>query len=80
MATPKANPDSVASVREKMRRAAEQSGMTQEEIGIRMGYAKDSARKAVSRLLNADVDYDPRLSTLLSFAQALGISLKDILG
>jgi transcriptional regulator with XRE-family HTH domain len=79
MATSKANPDSVASVQEKMRRAAELSGMTQEEIGIRMGYAKDSARKAVSRLLNADAEYDPRLSTLLSFAQALGVSLKDIL-
>lgn len=79
MATFKANSGSVASVRERMRRAAEQSGMTQEEIGVRMGYAKDSARKAVSRLLNPEVDYDPRLSTLLSFAQALGLSLKDIL-
>ena len=79
MSTPNANPDSLPSVREKMRRAAEQSGMTQEEIGIRMGYAKDSARKAVSPLLNAETEYDPRLSTLLSFAQALGISLKDIL-
>jgi transcriptional regulator with XRE-family HTH domain len=79
MATSKANPDSGASVREKMRHAAEQSGLTQEEIGIRMGYAKDSARKAVSRLLNPETDYDPRLSTLLSFVQALGVSLKDIL-
>lgn len=62
-----------------MRHAAERSGMTQEEIGVRMGYSKNSARKAVSRLLNAETEYDPRLSTLLSFAQALGVSLKDIL-
>jgi transcriptional regulator with XRE-family HTH domain len=79
MATPKANPDSVASVREKMRRAAERSGLTQEEIGMRMGYSKDSARKAVSRLLNPAAEYDPRLSTLLAFAQALGAPLKDVI-
>jgi transcriptional regulator with XRE-family HTH domain len=78
MSIPKANPDSVASVREKMRRAAERSGLTQEEIGIRMGYAKDSARKAVSRLLNPTAEYDPRLSTLLAFAHAIQIPLKDI--
>jgi transcriptional regulator with XRE-family HTH domain len=78
MAALKANPDSVATVRERMRRAAERSGMTQEEIGVRMGYAKRGARQAVSRLLNIEAEYDPRLSTLLAFAQALDISLKDI--
>jgi len=53
--------------------------MTQEEIGLRMGFAKDSARKAVSRILNVEADYDPRLSTLLSFAKAIGRPLKDLL-
>lgn len=52
--------------------------MTQEEIGLRMGFSKDSARKAVSRLLNPDVEYDPRLSTLLAFAEAVGRPLKDL--
>lgn len=66
-------------VRERMRRAAEASGMTQEEIGLRMGFSKDSARKAVSRLLNAQAPYDPRISTLLSFAEAIGQRLKDLL-
>lgn len=61
-----------------MRRAAERSGLTQEEIGIRMGFAKSSARKAVSRLLNPLVEYDPRLSTLIAFANALNIPLKEI--
>jgi transcriptional regulator with XRE-family HTH domain len=79
MATSRAAPDSIATIRERMRQAAQQSGLTQEEIGVRMGYAKDSARKAVSRLLNPGAEYDPRLSTLLSFAQALGVPLKDIL-
>jgi DNA-binding XRE family transcriptional regulator len=66
-------------VRDKMRRAVEESGMTQEEIGLRMGFSKDSARKAVSRLLNANIDYDPRLSTLVAFAEAVNRRLKDLL-
>ena len=79
MANSKATPELVARVREKLRHAAEASGMTQEEIGLRMGFAKDSARKAVSRLLNLESDYDPRLSTLLAFAKAIGRSLKELL-
>jgi transcriptional regulator with XRE-family HTH domain len=78
MATAKATPETVSAVREKLRRAAKDSGMTQEEIGLRMGFSKDSARKAVSRLLNPEVEYDPRLSTLLSFAEAVGRPLKEI--
>jgi transcriptional regulator with XRE-family HTH domain len=72
-------PDTAETVRNKMRHAAEASGMTQEEIGLRMGFSKDSARKAVSRLLNAGAEHDPRLSTLLSFANALGKSLQELL-
>jgi transcriptional regulator with XRE-family HTH domain len=71
--------ETVATVRKKLRDAAEASGMTQEEIGLRMGFAKDSARKAVSRLLNVEADYDPRLSTLLTFAHAINRPLKDLL-
>jgi len=74
-----ANKSTAASVRERLRRAAEQSGMTQEEIGLRMGFSKGGARQAVSRLLNPDSEYDPRLSTLLSFAKAVNQSLKDLL-
>ena len=79
MAITKAKPDSVATLRATLRQAAKESGMTQEEIGLRMGFAKDSARKAVSRLLNVEADYDPRISTLLAFAEAIGRPLKDIL-
>ena len=79
MITSKAKPDSVTTVREKLRSAAKESGMTQEEIGLRMGFSKDSARKAVSRILNIEADYDPRLSTLLAFANAIGRPLKDLL-
>lgn len=79
MATANTTPASVSVIREKMRRAAEKSGMTQEEIGLRMGFSKDSARKAVSRLLNLESHYDPRLSTIIAFADAIGRPLKDLL-
>jgi transcriptional regulator with XRE-family HTH domain len=71
--------DTVGVVREKLRHAAKKSGMTQEEIGLRMGFSRASARKAVSRILNVDTDYDPRLSTLLTFASAIDRSLKELL-
>jgi transcriptional regulator with XRE-family HTH domain len=79
MMTAKAPSETVAVVREKLRRAAKESGMTQEEIGLRMGYSKSSSRQAVSRLLNQESDYDPRLSTLLTFAKAVGRPLKELL-
>lgn len=72
-------PESIGTVRDKMRLAMKKSGMTQEEVGLRMGFSKDSARKAVSRLLNVETDHDPRLSTLLAFASALNCSLKELL-
>jgi transcriptional regulator with XRE-family HTH domain len=75
----KANLETVSGVREKLRQAAKDSGMTQEEIGLRMGFSRDSARKAVSRLLNPEVEYDPRLSTLLSFAKAINKPAKSLL-
>jgi transcriptional regulator with XRE-family HTH domain len=79
MATPgekRQNRNAVEAVRVKMRAAVEKSGMSQEEIGVKMGFGQDSARKAVSRLLNAET-YDPRLSTLVAFANAVGKPLRD---
>jgi transcriptional regulator with XRE-family HTH domain len=75
----KSNPDNVGSVRSRLRDAAAASDMTQEEIGLKMGFSKGGARQAVSRLLNPDSEYDPRLSTLLAFAKAIHKSLKEIL-
>jgi len=80
MATPgekKQNRTAVESVRSRMRAAAEESGLTQEEIGVKMGFERESARKAISRLLNAET-YDPRLSTLVAFANAVGKPVKDL--
>jgi hypothetical protein len=66
-------------IRAKLRKAAADSGMTQQEIGEAMEFAPGGARQAVSRLLNPEVDYDPRLSTLLSFAKAVKKPLADLL-
>lgn len=68
-----------ASIRAKLRKAAEASGMTQQEIGEAMGFTAGGARQAVSRLLNPEVDYDPRLSTLVAFAAAVKKPLSDLL-
>jgi transcriptional regulator with XRE-family HTH domain len=53
----------------------EKSGMTLEELGLKMGYGAGTARKAAWGFLkNTD---DPRLSTLESLAKALGVEVKD---
>lgn len=77
MGVKKTNP--AQRIRDNLRQAAEESGLTQEDIGLRMGYARGGARQAVSRLLNGVPGHDPRLSTLLAFADAIGRPLKDIL-
>jgi transcriptional regulator with XRE-family HTH domain len=79
MTDAKPKTESAASVREKLRQAAKDSGLTLEAIGLRMGFSKGGARQAVSRLLNQESDHDPRLSTLLAFAKALNRALKDLL-
>ena len=69
----------IETIRNKLREAADQSGMTQQEIGEAMGFSPSGARQAVSRILKADSDYDPRLSTLLAFAKAIKRPLSDML-
>jgi transcriptional regulator with XRE-family HTH domain len=66
-------------IRTKLRKAAEASGMTQQEIGEAMGFDASGARQAVSRLLHPVKEYDPRLSTLVAFAEALKKPLKELL-
>ena len=79
MSTKAAKPATIEAIRDSMRSAAEQSGMTQQEIGEAMGFSASGARQAVSRILKADSDYDPRLSTLLAFAKAIKKPLGELL-
>jgi transcriptional regulator with XRE-family HTH domain len=77
--TDAATDKAVLSVREKLRDAANSSGMTLEQIGMKMGFREGGARQAVSRLLDANLEYDPRLSTLIQFARAVGKPLSDLI-
>ncbi len=72
-------PNALESIRNKLRQAAKDSGMTQQEIGEAMGFTESGARQAVSRILKAGSDYDPRLSTLLAFAHAIKRPLSGLL-
>jgi transcriptional regulator with XRE-family HTH domain len=63
-------------VMQTVRERFEKSGMTQQELGEKMGYAPETARQAVSQFLKSG---DPQISMLRRFAKALGISVKTLL-
>jgi transcriptional regulator with XRE-family HTH domain len=69
----------VLSVREKLRLAMEDSGMTMESVGLKMGFKQGGARQAVSRLLDTNIEYDPKLSTLIQFAKAIDKPLREFI-
>jgi len=71
MGKQKVEDPAMASVRERFAK----SGLTQQELGERMGYAPASARQAVSQFLKSG---DPQISMLRRFAKAIGISLKSL--
>jgi DNA-binding phage protein len=60
----------------KVRKLVTASGMTQQQIGEKMGHPAASARQAVSQLLRAG---DPQISTLRRLAKALGVKLTDLI-
>ena len=67
--------DSEDPVMAHVRAWLEQSGITQHELGIRMGYSEDVARKAVWQFLRSK---DPRIGMLRRFAKAAGISFVEL--
>lgn len=54
----------------------ERSGLSLDELGLRMGYPKESARKSAWQFLNKTSD--PRVSMLRRFADAVGCSVKSL--
>jgi transcriptional regulator with XRE-family HTH domain len=54
----------------------EKSGLSLDELGLKMGYPKESARKSAWQFLNKTAD--PRLSMLRKFAEAVGCSVKSL--
>jgi transcriptional regulator with XRE-family HTH domain len=65
------------SVMDRVRSLFAKSEMSQHELGLKMGYPAESARKSVWQFLKTD---DPRLSMLERFAEAMGISVSELLG
>jgi len=61
---------------ENTRRALEGSGMTLTELGEGLGYDGPTARKRAWFLLYRTSD--PRISTVLAVAQALGVKIGDL--
>lgn len=61
---------------DRVRQVFEKSGLSLEELGQRMGYTGDTARKAAWQFLNKTTD--PRLSMLSRFADAMGLSLAEL--
>ena len=62
-------------VMDNMRSAFERSGMTLAELGEGLGYDGPTARKRAWSLLYRTSD--PRISTVLAVAQALGVKIDD---
>jgi transcriptional regulator with XRE-family HTH domain len=60
----------------RIRAWLESSGISQHELGVKMGYSEDVARKAVWQFLRSK---DPRLSTLRKFAAAAGVPVAELL-
>ena len=63
-------------VMQAIRERFEKSGMTQQELGEKMGYAPETARQAVSQFLKSG---DPQVSMLRRFARAVGVSVSTLL-
>jgi transcriptional regulator with XRE-family HTH domain len=61
---------------DRARIAFDKSGLSLDELGQRMGYSGETARKSAWQFLNKTTD--PRLSMLMKFADALGVPVVDL--
>jgi transcriptional regulator with XRE-family HTH domain len=64
-------------VMERVKILFKNSGLSLDELGQRMGYNEHLARKSAWQFLHKTSD--PRLSMVEKFANALSISLRDII-
>lgn len=63
-------------VMDNIRNAFQRSGMTLDELGEGLGYEGPTARKRAWFLLHRTSD--PRISTVLAVAEALGLRIGDL--
>ena len=66
----------VQTILEKAKRLAQESGLTYQEIGVRMGYPPKSARQAVWNFLNGK---NPSVAKLTRFCEAMGVEPGELL-
>ena len=55
----------------------EESGLSLQDLGLRMGYPEETARKSAWQFIQKTDD--PRLSMLRRFAKAMDVNLKDLI-
>jgi hypothetical protein len=60
----------------RVRAEFQKSALSLHDLGVRMGYPEDSARKSAWQFIQKTDD--PRLSVLRRFAQAVGVQLEDL--
>jgi transcriptional regulator with XRE-family HTH domain len=60
----------------RVREVFEQSGLSLEELGNRMGYPAETARKSAWQFVRRT--NDPRFSMVRKFAEAVGVSLSEL--
>jgi hypothetical protein len=60
----------------RVRARYQESGLTLHDLGLKMGYPEDTARKSAWQFISKTSD--PRLSVLKRFADALGVDLIDL--
>jgi transcriptional regulator with XRE-family HTH domain len=61
---------------ERARTLFAKSGLSLDELGQRMGYAGEAARKSAWQFLHKTTD--PRYSMLVRFAEAMNVSVTDL--
>lgn len=68
--------DATDPVMDAVRARFEKSKLSLDELGLKMGYPKESARKSAWQFIHKT--NDPRLSMLRKFAEAVGTSVKNL--
>jgi transcriptional regulator with XRE-family HTH domain len=61
----------------KVRALFKQTGLTLHEMGLKMGYPPETARQSVYQLVRVS---DPHISVLRKFAEAVGITIEELVG
>jgi transcriptional regulator with XRE-family HTH domain len=61
----------------RVRDRFESSGLSLHDLGMKMGYPEESARKSAWQFISKTAD--PRLSMLSRFATAIGMSLAELI-